>query len=72
MLLDPSLLRSARHVYHAYVEVNREATSHATGVIFDRHSQRGHLTFRPKPLLLPRECFIPVYQLKAESAVAAT
>ena len=33
----------------------------------NRDSHRGQLAFKRKPILLPRECFIPIKQIEAET-----
>ncbi|HEY9891543.1 MAG TPA: hypothetical protein V6D37_07020 [Candidatus Sericytochromatia bacterium] len=66
MLLDPSVLRAARQIYHTYYEVHPELTQRPYGVAIDRFTYRGKLIFRSKVILLPQECFVPFSQLEAE------
>ncbi|MCA1994342.1 MAG: hypothetical protein LDL41_20180 [Coleofasciculus sp. S288] len=66
MLLDPSLLRAARQIYRTYYEVHPDHTQRPSGVAIDRYTFRGKLIFRSRPILLPRECFVPFSQLEAE------
>lgn len=64
-LLDPSILQAARHIYRTYYEVHPEQVQRPTGVAIDRYSYRGKLIFGPKPVLLPKECFIPMNQIES-------
>lgn len=66
MLLDPNILRAARQIYRVYYEVHPEVTQRPYGVAIDRHTHRGKLIFKRKPILLPQECFVPFSQLEAE------
>ena len=66
MLLDPTVLRTARQIYRTYYEVHPEQTKRPIGVAIDRYTFRGQLIFRQKPVLLPRECFVPLNQLQSE------
>ncbi|MBW4650143.1 MAG: hypothetical protein KME06_15860 [Kastovskya adunca ATA6-11-RM4] len=66
VLLDPSILRAARHIYHTYYEVHPNRMDRPTGVAIHRFTHRGKLIFSTKPILLPDECFVPFSQLEAE------
>ena len=66
MFLDPALIKAARKIYRTYCNLNSQATKKPLGVAIDRDSYRGQLLFREKPILLPRECFIPLSQIEAE------
>lgn len=66
ILLDPAILRAARHIYRVYYEVHPEVTQRPYGVAIDRYTHRGKLIFRSKVILLPQECFVPYSQLEAE------
>jgi hypothetical protein len=66
MLLDPAVLRAARHIYHTYYEVHPDFTQRPYGVAIDRYTYRGKLIFRSKVILLPQECFVPFSHLEAE------
>ncbi|MFE4107781.1 hypothetical protein [Almyronema epifaneia] len=63
-LLDPALLRSARHIYRTYYEVHPDEVQRPLGVAISRNSRRGKLIFNGKPILLPHECFIPLNQIE--------
>ncbi|NJL86731.1 MAG: hypothetical protein HC886_13360 [Leptolyngbyaceae cyanobacterium SM1_1_3] len=63
-LLDPTLLRSARHIYRTYYEVHPNEVQRPLGVAISRNSRRGKLIFNGKPILLPHECFIPLSQIE--------
>ena len=63
-LLDPALLRSARHIYRTYYEVHPDEVQRPLGVAISRNSRRGKLIFNGKPVLLPHECFIPLNQIE--------
>lgn len=64
-LLDPRLIQAARQIYNTYYEVHPERTERPIGVAIDRHSYRGQLIFGGKPVLLPRECFVPLRQIES-------
>ncbi|NEO31242.1 MAG: hypothetical protein F6K36_12570 [Symploca sp. SIO3C6] len=66
VLLEPSLLRAARQIYRTYCEVHPNLAQEPYGVAIDRHTHRGKLIFRSRPILLPQECFVPFSQLEAE------
>ncbi len=63
-LLDPALLQSARQIYRTYYEVHPDEVQRPLGVAIDRFNHRGKLIFNGKPVLLPRECFIPISQIE--------
>lgn len=64
-LLDPSILQSARQIYRLYYEVHPEQTRRPIGVAIDRYSHRGKLIFGQKPVLLPKECFVPLSYIES-------
>ena len=64
---DPSLIKAARNIYRNYCNLNIPTENRPMGVVIDRDSHRGQLTFKPKPILLPGECFISVQQIEAEA-----
>lgn len=63
-LLDPALLQAARSIYRTYYEVHPDEIQRPIGVALDRFSLRGKLIFGAKPILLPRECFVPLGQIE--------
>ena len=65
-LLDPNLLRVARHLYYAYAEVHAQRMSRPLGVAINPNNYRGLLLFSRKPVLLPGECFIPFERIEGE------
>lgn len=65
-LLDPALLRSARHIYRSFYEAHPDVTQRPIGVALNRYNYRGKLIFGRKPILLPQECFIPLEHIQAE------
>ncbi|MBD2580422.1 hypothetical protein H6G50_22435 [Oscillatoria sp. FACHB-1406] len=62
--MDPSLILAARSIYLTYYSVHPERQDLPIGVAIHRHSYRGKLIFGRKPILLPRECFIPFNQIE--------
>jgi hypothetical protein len=64
-LLDPRLIQAARQIYQTYYEVHPDRSARPIGVAIDRHSYRGQLIFGNKPVLLPRECFVPLQQIES-------
>jgi hypothetical protein len=64
--LDPSLLRVARNVYLAYLQVHSDNMTRPAGVAISPRNYRGQLIFRRQPILLPGECFIPFEQIESE------
>ena len=67
VFFDPSLIKAARNIYRSYCNLNIPTGSKAKGIIINRDSHRGQLAFNAKPILLPRECFIPLKQIEAET-----
>ncbi|NEP17493.1 MAG: hypothetical protein F6J97_11410 [Leptolyngbya sp. SIO4C1] len=63
-MLDPALLKAARHIYRTYYEVHPEVVKRPIGVAIGRSNYRGKLIFGDKPVLLPHECFIPLGQIE--------
>jgi hypothetical protein len=66
ILLDPTLLRSAKRIYRTYCVINPKVNKRPLGVAIHRDSYRGQLIFNAKPILLPGEYFVPVKQLEGE------
>ncbi len=66
VFFDPTLINAARNIYRNYCSLNIPADSRPMGVVINRDNHRGQLTFSSKPILLPRECFIPMKQIEAE------
>jgi hypothetical protein len=64
-LLDPTILQTARQIYRTYYEVHPEEIQRPIGVAIDRSTHRGKLIFTGKPVLLPRECFVPLNQIES-------
>lgn len=67
VFFDPTLIKAARNIYRNYCNLNIPAANRPMGVVINRDSHRGQLTFKPKPILLPRECFISLQQIEAET-----
>ena len=67
IFFDPSLIKAARNIYRNYCHLNVTTESQPMGVVINRDSHRGQLAFSQKPVLLPRECFIPLKQIEAEA-----
>lgn len=67
IFFDPSLIKAARNIYRSYCNLNVSTENQARGIIINRDSHRGQLAFNSKPVLLPRECFIPLKQIEAEA-----
>ncbi|MGC9527235.1 MAG: hypothetical protein ACP5D7_17015 [Limnospira sp.] len=65
-LPDPQLLRVARQIYHAYLEVHARRMRRPFGVAIHSRSYRGLLIFSARPILLPGERFIPFEQIESE------
>ena len=57
MFLDPTLIKAARKVYQGYCSFS-QLDKKPLGVVIDCKTYKGQLTFREKPILLPRERFI--------------
>ena len=64
---DPSLIKAARNIYRNYYNLSSPSDAEPMGVVINRDSHRGQIAFRPKPILLPRECFIPLKQIESEA-----
>ncbi|MEL6493896.1 MAG: hypothetical protein AAFQ41_02070 [Cyanobacteria bacterium J06623_7] len=67
VFFDPSLIKAARNIYRGYCNLNVPTEQKPRGIVINRDSHRGQLSFNLKPILLPRECFIPIQQIEAES-----
>ena len=61
---DPTLLQAAQQIYRTYYEVHPDEVQRPLGVAIDRFSHRGKLIFNGKPILLPRECFVPINHIE--------
>ncbi|MEO1340499.1 MAG: hypothetical protein AAFV28_04980 [Cyanobacteria bacterium J06635_13] len=66
VFFDPGLIKAARNIYRSYCNLNVPTEHQPRGIVINRDSHRGQLAFNPKPVLLPRECFIPLQQIEAE------
>lgn len=64
---DPSLIKAARNIYRNYYSLSAPSDASPMGVVINRDSHRGQLVFKHKPILLPRECFIPLKQIEADA-----
>ena len=64
VLLDPELIKAARHIYQIFYEVHPEVMQRPIGVAIGRMTRRGKLVFGDKPVLLPQECFVPFSQIE--------
>ena len=67
IFFDPSLIKAARNIYRSYCNLNVTTDHRPMGIVINRDNHRGQLAFSPKPILLPRECFISLKQIEAES-----
>lgn len=67
IFFDPTLVKAAQNIYRTYCNLNIPADNRPRGVVINRDNHRGQLTFNAKPVLLPRECFIPLQQIEAEA-----
>lgn len=66
VFFDPTLIKAARNIYRNYCNLNIPAENRPMGVVINRDNHRGQLSFSPKPILLPRECFISLQQIETE------
>ncbi|MEL6939129.1 MAG: hypothetical protein AAFO84_08045 [Cyanobacteria bacterium J06598_1] len=64
VLLNPELIKAARHIYRTFYEVHPEVMQRPIGVAIGRLNLRGKLVFGDKPVLLPQECFVPFSQIE--------
>ncbi|MGD1865249.1 MAG: hypothetical protein ACFB0D_11895 [Phormidesmis sp.] len=64
VLLNPELIKAARHIYRTFYEVHPEVIQRPIGVAIGRLNHRGKLVFGDKPVLLPQECFVPFSQIE--------
>jgi hypothetical protein len=65
VLLDPSVLRAAKTIYHSYCAHHSVVTKEIKGVAIDPTTFRGQLVFKHKPILLPGERFVPIDLLES-------
>jgi len=66
VFFDPVLIKAARNIYRNYYSLAVPSDDTPMGIVINRDSHRGQLVFKRKPILLPRECFIPLQQIEAE------
>jgi hypothetical protein len=59
-LQDPAVISAARGLYEAYVDIHQSRSKEPVGVVVHQFSGRSQLSFRPTPVLLPEECFVPL------------
>ncbi|EAW39255.1 hypothetical protein [Lyngbya sp. PCC 8106] len=64
--LDPDLLRAARQVYRAYLQVHVRQMRRPAGVIVNPLTDQSWLIFSSRPILLPGEQFIAVENIDSE------
>ena len=67
IFFDPSLIKAARNIYRCYCNIAAASDRKPLGIVINRDSHRGQLAFSQRPILLPRECFISLKQIEAES-----
>lgn len=60
---ESSILQAACSIYQTYYHPY-EQMQQPKGVAVDRISLRGKLIFAAKPILLPKECFVPLSQIQ--------
>lgn len=63
---DPILIKAARNIYRNYYNLAIPSDDRPMGIVINRDSHRGQLVFKRKPILLPREYFIPLRQIEGE------
>jgi hypothetical protein len=63
-VFDSPLLQAASSIYQTYCKTSGKQRRQPHGVAIDRFSLRGKLIFTAKPILLPRECFVPLSQIQ--------
>nr|RNJ68711.1 MAG: hypothetical protein EDM05_13630 [Leptolyngbya sp. IPPAS B-1204] len=61
---ESSLLAAACSIYCTYHNSCPDRTQYPCGVAVDRLSLRGKLIFAAKPILLPKEAFVPFSQIE--------
>lgn len=66
-LFDPSVLKAARQIYHAYQQAHPNSTTKPLGVAIDCYTLRGQLIFQRQPALLPQESFVPFSYLENDT-----
>ena len=64
--LDADLIRVAKHLYYAYVEVHAQRMRRPLGVAINPSNYRSCLLFSSQPILLPGEYFIPFERIEAD------
>jgi hypothetical protein len=63
-VFDSPLLQAAYFIYQTYYKTSGKQRRQPHGVAIDRFSLRGKLIFTARPILLPRECFVPLSQIQ--------
>ena len=66
VLIEPGVLKAAQQIYHTYFSLHPKLKKTPIGVAIDRQTHRGQLLFTKRPILLPRENFIPLDKLASE------
>lgn len=64
--LNADLIRVAKQIYYAYVEVHAQRMRRPLGVAINPSNYRSCLLFSGQPILLPGEYFIPFEQIEAD------
>lgn len=65
VLLEPQTLQAARDLYEVY----RSRTTrrrNPQGVVVNTSTCQAALTFVARPILLPKECFVPFQMIESE------
>ena len=65
-LLDPALLGAARQIYRTYCQAHVKGNKNPIGVAINPQTHRGQVILGTRPILLPREYFVSVTDLKSE------
>jgi len=64
--LDADLIRVAKHLYYAYVDVHAQRMRRPLGVAINPSNYRSCLLFSHQAILLPGERFIPFERIEAD------
>ncbi|NJN75018.1 MAG: hypothetical protein HC796_00570 [Synechococcaceae cyanobacterium RL_1_2] len=66
--IDPEIIRAARYTYQNYYQAHQgKIPATPIGVAVDTKNYRGTIMFHDHPIILPRECFVPMAQLEGHA-----
>ena len=65
MSFDPTAVQAAKTVYRKYLSLYSQIPKEPFGIVLNKKTFKGYLSFREQPILLPGEYFVPLNQIEA-------